>query len=135
MAFSEIFIHFQTKVCVTSGENCFPQRCMDRLLNINPNMANDAVFTGGGLAAREENVFDEEFMSNAYYLPPDDPKTQIKKFWKDILDINREKVDRLMTDTNGTMHKRNKNNHNRLYQADPIGSRSGGECKNEYKIL
>ena len=22
---SEVFIHFQTKVCVTTGENCFPQ--------------------------------------------------------------------------------------------------------------
>ena len=125
MTFSEIFIHFQTKVCVTSGENCFPQRCMDRLLNINPNMANDAVFTGGGLAAREENVFDEEFMSNAYYYAPDDPQVEIKKFWKDIIAINQDKVDKLMTVTNGT--KNGLNHHNKLYKSNPLGTKSGVE--------
>ena len=93
------------------------------MVNLNPNMANDAVFTGGGLASREENVFNEEFMSNAYYLPEDDPATKVKKFWRDILDINREKVDKLMTDTNGTMAKRNNHHksgafHNRQKRAE-----------------
>lgn len=105
---SEIFIHFQTKVCVTSSENCFLKRCVD-VRTFNPHMVNDAVFTGGGLAAREKNVFDEEFMSNAYFLPPDDPKTKLKKFWQNILDINREKVDELMTDTNGTILRNDMN--------------------------
>ena len=66
---SEIFIHFQTKVCVTSSENCFLKRCVD-VRTFNWNMANDAVFTGGGLANtamfecvwRNKAMFDSELL-------------------------------------------------------------------------
>ena len=84
------------------------------------------------MAAREENVWDEEFMSNAYYYAPNDPKIGVKKFWKDIIEINREKVDKLMTVTNGT--QKGFNHHNKLYKSDPLGSKSG-KVGHKYNLM
>ena len=57
-------------------------------------------------------------MSTAYYEAPEDPETKKKKFWRDIIEINREKVDQLMTNTNGTI--RGKEKHHKLFSSSPF---------------
>ena len=80
-------------------------------------------FTGGGFAQREQNVMDDEWMSTAYYAP-NDPESEKKRFWKQIIDINREKVDKLMTVTNGTIRS-GKERHHKLYKNNPLEPKTG----------
>ena len=61
-------------------------------------------------------------MSTAYYEAPEDPETKKKKFWRDIIELNRDKVDQLMTNTNGTIRGGEK--HHKLFSSSPFDQKS-----------